>query len=161
MTTTFVREISLRYRGPKRGKTFNPMVSSLQAADFIRRVLPDNVREHFVVLFLDGQHKVCGFYIASTGSAASCPVTAREVFQPASIAGAVAILVAHNHPSGDVTPSAEDRSVTRCLVDAGQLLGIPVLDHVIIGGARHYSFSSTGELPSASLPNPYHGPGPS
>ena len=155
MTTTFVREISLRYRGPKRGKSFNPMVSSLQAADFIRRVLPDNVREHFVVLFLDGQHKVCGFYIAGTGTAASCPVTAREVFQPAIIAGALAIIVAHNHPSGDVNPSAEDRSVTRGLVDAGELLGIPVLDHIIIGGADHWSFRSRGEFPPAATPNPY------
>jgi DNA repair protein RadC len=111
-------------------------------------VLPDNVREHFVVLFLDGQHQVVSFYVAATGTAASCPVAPREVFQAAILSGAIAIIVAHNHPSAtNVTPSAEDRAVTKRLWDAGDLLGIPVLDHIIIAGDNYYSFKEKDEIP--------------
>lgn len=152
MSTTFVREVSLRYRGPRRGESFDPIASPAEASRFIRRVLPDNVREHFVALFLDGRHQVCGFYVAATGTAASCPVTAREVFQPAIIAGAIAIIVAHNHPAGSVIPSVEDRTVTRRLYEAGDLLGIPLLDHIIVGDVGHYSFKEAGEIPAFTMP---------
>ena len=149
MTTTFVREISIRYRGPKRGKGFDPSRSPAEAARFIRRVLPDNVREHFVALFLDGQNAVAGFYVVATGTAASCPVHTREVFQGAILAGALALVVGHNHPSGSVDPSPEDRAVTKQLSNAGTLLGIPVLDHIIVGGDEFYSFREKGQLPLA------------
>ncbi len=147
MTTTFVREMSLRYRGPKRRETLNPIVSPFEAARFVRRVLPDNVREHFVALFLDGQNQVAGFYVVATGTAASCPVATREVFQGAILAGALSLVVAHNHPSGSVNPSGEDRAVTKRLSDAGTLLGVPVLDHIIVGTDDFYSFRDKGELP--------------
>jgi DNA repair protein RadC len=65
----------------------------------------------------------------------------REVFGPAVALAATAIIVAHNHPSGDPTPSANDRAVTDRLRQAGELLGIPLLDHVVIGDARYYSFA--------------------
>ena len=149
MTTTFVREISLRYRGPKRREAFNPIVSPFEAARFIRRVLPDNVREHFVALFLDGQNQVASFYVVATGAAASCPVATREVFQGAILAGALSLVVAHNHPSGGVNPSIEDRAITKRLCEAGSLLGIPVLDHIIVGTDNFYSFKDSGELPPA------------
>ena len=101
-----------------------------------------------MVLFLDGQHQVVSFYVAATGTAASCPVTAREVFQAAILSGAIAIIVAHNHPSAtNVNPSPEDRAVTKKLWDAGDLLGIPLLDHIIIGGENYYSFKEKDEIP--------------
>jgi DNA repair protein RadC len=148
-TTTFVREISLRYHGPKHRDTVNPIRSPADAADFVRRILPDNVREHFVALFLDGQHQVAGFYVVATGTASSCPIAAREVFQGAILAGAIALVVAHNHPSGSVNPSIEDRAVTKRLFDAGNLIGIPLLDHIIVGADGFYSFKEGGELPTA------------
>jgi len=89
MTITFVREISMRYRGPKRGADFNPILSPSEAARFVHRVLPDTVREHFMALFLDGRNQVAGFYVVATGTATSCPVAVREVFQGAILAGAV------------------------------------------------------------------------
>jgi DNA repair protein RadC len=70
----------------------------------------------------------------------------REVFRAAIAEAAAGIIVVHNHPSGDPTPSAEDRSVTRQLVSAGQLLDVPLYDHVIIGGDRFVSFAATGIL---------------
>ena len=142
MTVTYVRELTVKYRENK-GQSFNPIRFPDDAAKLLRRVLPDNVREHFVAIFLDSRHQVVGYFVVATGTASSCPVGAREVFQAALVVGATALVVAHNHPAGDVTPSPEDRGVTRRLREAGELLAIPVLDHLIIGTDRHYSFRET------------------
>lgn len=104
--------------------------------------------ETFVLLALDAQHRVIGNapVVVTRGLANSCLVHPREVFAPAILLGAVAIVVAHNHPSGDPTPSAEDRSITAQLVSAGKLLDIPIHDHLIIGNGRYVSFADAGLL---------------
>jgi DNA repair protein RadC len=150
MAVVFVRELSLKYRGPRRGVTFDAVGSPVKAAEFMRRVLPDNVREHFLTLFLDNRNQVMGYYVAATGTASSCPVGAKEVFQAALAAGATSIIVGHNHTSGQnaggIIPSAEDVAVTHRLQEAGELLGIPVLDHLVIGNAGFYSFQEHDEM---------------
>ena len=145
MTFTYVRELTLQYR-KKKGESFEVVNTAGSAALFIRRILPDNVREHFVVLLLDARLQVVSYYVAATGGASSCPVSEREVFQAAVVAGAHALVVAHNHPSGLPTPSAEDLVVTQRLKRAGELLGIRVVDHVIIGAESHYSLAEQGSL---------------
>lgn len=96
---TTVREVLVGYGRPKE---IRPSITcATDAAAIIESVLPDNSREHFVTLFLDGGHKVCAFSVTATGNANTCPVHAREVFQPAILVGAVALIVGHNHPSGD------------------------------------------------------------
>jgi DNA repair protein RadC len=152
MSIFFVREVTLRYRGPRRGASFDAVSAPQTAADFMRRVLPDNVREHFLTLFLDTRNQVVGYFVAATGTASSCPVGVKEVFQAAVVAGAASILVGHNHPTGDPVPSAEDKAVTKRLGDAGEFLGIPVLDHLIIGSSGFYSFHEHGELPPRKPP---------
>lgn len=144
LRTTFVREIAAHYRGPRR--TQIQVGGPSDAARFMRGVFPDNSREHFVALYLDGAHKVMAFSIVATGCANSCPVHPREVFQNAILSGAISIIIGHNHPSGSTTPSAEDRKVTEVLKAAGELLGIRVLDHVIVGEDDFYSFASNTEL---------------
>lgn len=138
-TVTFVRELMVRYRGNK-GLSFDPIGSPADAARLLRQVMPDNVREHFVVLFLDGRHHVVAYFVVATGTATSCLVGVREIFQAALVAGATALLVGHNHPSGSTEPSKEDRAITHRLKEAGELLGIPVLDHLVIGSDDYYSF---------------------
>jgi DNA repair protein RadC len=145
MTITYVRELTLQYRR-KKGESFEVANTPGSAARFVRRILPDNVREHFVVLLLDVRLQVVGYYVAATGGASSCPVGEREVFQAAVVAGAHALVVAHNHPSGDPSPSAEDHAVTQRLKQAGELLGIRVVDHVIIGAESHYSLFEQRQL---------------
>ena len=140
----FIREVSVNYRGPRRATAF--IGKARDAADFIRRVLPDNAREHFVTLYLDAGHKVAAFAVTATGTANSCPVHPREVFQGAVLTGATAILVGHNHPSGDPLPSTCDREITAKLKDAGTLLGIKLLDHVVLGDEGFYSFAEQGEI---------------
>ncbi len=145
MTVTYVRELTLKYRG-KKGEIFDAAHSPNHAARLIRQVLPDNVREHFVALLLDSRTQVVGYYVAATGTASSCLVGAREIFQAAVVAGANALVVGHNHPTGDTTPSTEDRAVTQRLKAAGELLGIPILDHLIVGNETFYSLYEHGEL---------------
>jgi len=110
----------------------------------MRRVVRDDAREHFVALYLDTRHKPVAHQVVSVGTASASLVHPREVFQPAILVGSSAIIVAHNHPSGDATLSPEDREVTRRLAQAGALLGVPLLDSLV--WTRHGGFVSVREL---------------
>jgi DNA repair protein RadC len=101
-------------------------------------------QEAFWVVCLDAQSQVRAVHEVTRGILNSSLVHPREVFRAAILAGAAGIIVVHNHPSGDPTPSADDRAVTRQLVNAGRLLDLPVYDHVILAGERYCSFAETG-----------------
>ena len=101
-------------------------------------------REQFVVCGLDAKYSVIGINVVSIGLLSLSIVHPREVFKALILMNAAACLCAHNHPSGDVTPSQEDRVLTGRLKQAGELLGITLLDHLILGDARHYSFADQG-----------------
>jgi DNA repair protein RadC len=122
--------------------------SSADAARLLRQFLRQVDREHFVVILVDRKNRLIGLHTVSIGSLTASVVHPREVFKVAILSNAAAILCGHNHPSGDPQPSGEDRSLTRRLVKAGQVLGIDVLDHVIIGdgAADYYSFADQGML---------------
>lgn len=102
--------------------------------------------EEFHVLALGSQSQILADVLVTRGILNSSLVHPREVFRAAIAEAAAGIIVVHNHPSGDPTPSADDRSVTRQLVDAGRLLDVPVYDHVVIGGGRFVSFAEAGLL---------------
>jgi DNA repair protein RadC len=102
--------------------------------------------EEFHLLALDSQSQVLREILITRGLLNSSLVHPREVFRAAIAEAAAGIIVVHNHPSGDPTPSAEDRAVTRQLAEAGRLLDLPLYDHVIIAGDRHLSFAATGLL---------------
>ncbi len=118
-------------------------------ADVWKRVGPtlrDLDQEEFHALLLNAQHRVVREVLVTRGILDASLIHPREVFRPAVVAGAAAVILVHNHPSGDPSPSPEDRMVTRQLAGAGRTLGIPVLDHVIIGDGRWVALSSEGEL---------------
>jgi len=96
-------------------------------------------REMLVVLLLDGKNQVLGFNVVSIGSLTAALVHPREVFKPVILANAAAVILLHNHPSGSAEPSAEDRALTERLERAGELLGIRVLDHIILGDGQYRS----------------------
>src|SRR6185295_659238 len=98
--------------------------------------LPQLDREVFYVLLLDGKNRVRGEVRVSEGSLTAALVHPREVFAPAIREAAAALILVHNHPSGDPTPSAEDAAITQRLRQAGELIGIRVLDHVVVGRGR-------------------------
>ena len=121
-------------------------------ADVFDRCAPmlrDLMHEEFRVLMLNTQHAVLREIVVSRGTLDSSVIHPREVFKAAVIESAAALILVHNHPSGDPTPSPEDRLVTRQLQDAGRILGIPVVDHIVIGDARYVSFVEAGLLSSA------------
>ena len=106
--------------------------------------LRDERREHFVVLLLDTRNGVMRHKTVSVGDLSSSIVHPREVFTEAIRHGAASLIVAHNHPSGDPVPSPEDAAVTRRLAEAGELLGIELLDHIVLGDGRFVSLKERG-----------------
>lgn len=103
-------------------------------------------REHFRTILLNTKNRVIRVHTVSIGGLSQAPVHPREVFKDAIRHGACAIIVVHNHPSGDASPSAEDNMITDQLAAAGKLVGIPLLDHIIIGDGQYVSLREQGLL---------------
>ena len=123
--------------------------SSEQAACVARAISEtlDADKEHFLLLVLNNKHRVNGFKIVSTGTLTASLVHAREVWRAALNLCAAAVIFVHNHPSGDPAPSQEDIEVTRRLKATGEMLGIRVLDHIVLGDkGRFFSFNDSGLL---------------
>lgn len=129
-----LKRVSLVYTGSLQDR---PRISSVQdAKTFFAKYWLDNPgydQERFVVACLDTKHRVQSVVEITTGTLDASLVHPREVFKPAILEGSSSIILSHNHPSGDTTPSKEDRTVTERLTEAGKLLGIEVLDHIIHG----------------------------
>jgi len=103
--------------------------------------------EQFVVVHLDQRHRILAETLAGRGSSDRCPVAVREVLTAALAHGAAAIICVHNHPSGDIAPSPEDRELTQRLAQAGALVGVTLLDHVIVAAGDFASLRERGLLP--------------
>src|ERR1700733_6694454 len=102
--------------------------------------------DQFVIVLLDTKHRVLRTTVLAIGSLNATVVQPREVFREAAVGGAAAVVVFHNHPSGDPTPSPEDTELTRRLAAAGVVMGIDVVDHIILGDVRYWSFKEMGQL---------------
>lgn len=120
-----------------------PIQTSTEAAVVLRPCFDGLDREQFVVCGLDAKHRLIGINVVSIGSLSLSIVHPREVFKALILMNAAAWLCAHNHPSGDVIPSREDLALTKRLREAGELLGITLLDHLILGEG-YYSFADQG-----------------
>jgi DNA repair protein RadC len=136
--------------GQRLARESRPALPRIREPEDVVRLLEGRLRdlqvEEFHLLALDSQSQVMREVLVTRGLLNSSLVHPREVFRPAIAEAAAGIIVVHNHPSGDPTPSAEDRAVTRQLVSAGQLLDLPLYDHVIIAGDRFVSFAAAGLL---------------
>lgn len=107
----------------------------------------DSPVEQFIVIYLNNKNKVTGTEVVSKGGIASTHAEPRNVFMGAILQNAVSIIAAHNHPSGDPTPSEEDKRLTRRIREAGEILGIRLLDHIVVGDENNYfSFKEGGYL---------------
>ena len=121
--------------------------SSAGASTLLHTYLADVDREHFVIILLNQKNRVLGVSTISIGSLTASIVHPREVFKGAILSNAASIICGHNHPSTDCKPSKEDRAITTRLVEAGRLLGISLLDHVIISGTgKYFSFADENLL---------------
>jgi DNA repair protein RadC len=121
-------------------------VSSSGDAGALFAAYKNKRQEHLLAATLNVQHEVIKTYVISIGTVSRTVLAAREVFYPAILDNAAAIVVAHNHPSGSSLPSVEDEDVTKTLAAAGKLLGIRVIDHVIVAKDGFYSFKSDGKM---------------
>jgi DNA repair protein RadC len=120
---------------------------SAEAFALMGAALARSRQERFCVVALDARNRILRRHLVAVGSLSSCIVHPREVFAPLIRDRAAAAILLHSHPSGCVDPSIEDKDLTDRLVHAGQLLGIPVLDHLIVGKDGYYSFRDAGALP--------------
>jgi DNA repair protein RadC len=129
---THSRPVKVRFVGERAAKRAS---SPAEAVEFLRPIYADldADREHFVILALNAVNHVTGFKVVSTGAVSASLVDPRNVFRDAIALGAVSLILAHNHPSGDPAPSREDITLTRKLAEGGRLLDVHVHDHVIIG----------------------------
>jgi DNA repair protein RadC len=117
-----------------------------QVAAMVMDDLRNEDREKFMIVMLNTKNKVIGFNLVSMGTLNASIVHPREVFKPAIIAGAGSVILIHNHPSGDPSPSQEDIEVTKRMVASGDVLGITVRDHLVIGDGVFVSFREKGLL---------------
>ncbi len=124
------------------------VTSSEEVAAWARAIFSDfdQDKEHFVVVCCNNKNRVEGYKLISTGSLTQSLVHPREVYRAALYLCAAAVIFVHNHPSGDPAPSPEDLEITRRLKEIGDLFSIRVLDHVILGEGRYFSFSDKGLL---------------
>jgi DNA repair protein RadC len=123
--------------------------SPRQVFDYLHHEFRDSRKEHFLALLLDGRNRIIRRVQISEGSLNQSIVHPREVFNPAVRESAAAVILVHNHPSGDPAPSAEDIAITRRLREAGEIMGIRVLDHIIVGDGDFTSFVERGLLDAA------------
>lgn len=121
-----------------------PSVSCSQdLADYLAEFRSED-QEHFIIIGLDTKNKPTFRKVVALGSLNECRVEPREAFKMAIVNSCLSIALAHNHPSGDPTPSPQDIALTKRLSEAGELLGIPVLDHIVIARNRYMSFKDMG-----------------
>ena len=116
------------------------------AADIIQEVfdLENQPVEHFGILTLNNKNEVVGAHTLGIGTINAAIASPREVFKAALMNNAISVILFHNHPSGDTTPSPEDLQMTKVMVDAGKIIGIEVLDHIIIGYQKYLSLNAGG-----------------
>lgn len=134
------------------GRTFLPgspagrpqVTAPEDAAALVRPLLAGRDREHCLLVNLDVKHRLLGVTTVSVGTADHTFMAPREVYRDALLAGASAIFLAHNHPSGDATPSSDDRQLTRRLAQAGATLGVALLDHLVVGDPEWTSLARLG-----------------
>ena len=140
-----IRELSRRLLS-EGSREYSIVRGPENAAAYLMPILRYEVKENFVVLLLNTKNQILGHRVVSIGSLSASIVHPREVFKEAIKVNAASIIVAHNHPSGDPTPSREDVAVTKRLVKAGNIMDIQVLDHIIIGDSKYLSMKERGYM---------------
>jgi len=137
-------ELARRFAKAKPFPVGQQFLNPRQIFDAFHLRFRDEKREHFLVVLLDARHRIIREEVISIGSLTSSIVHPREVFAPAVRASAGAVILIHNHPSGEPSPSEDDIAVTRRLERAAEVLGIRILDHIIVGDGEYSSFKEMG-----------------
>ena len=142
-----VGEVELTYKSTSKSR--NKIYSSEDAYEVLLSTYREGTicyKEYFKVLFLNQAKQVLGYTLISEGGITETCADIRVILQAALLTNSVAIILAHNHPSGDVSPSSADKKVTETIAESGKIVGIPLVDHLIIGQNEWFSFRQSGLL---------------
>lgn len=149
MTNNIVSEVEISYKNRVPYSQRQKITTSHSAYEVLTQLFPADTidyRETFIVLYLNKASQVLGYSIISEGGTASVSVDVKLIIQAALLANASAIIIAHNHPSGNLRPSIEDNRLTKRVAEAAKLFDIAVLDHLIVTSESFYSFSDNGDI---------------
>lgn len=149
MTHNIVSEMALTYRNRVPYNQRQKVITSHGAYEVLTNIFPADTidyRETFIVLYLNKASQVLGYSVISEGGTASVAVDVKLIIQAALLANASAIIIAHNHPSGNLRPSIDDNRLTKRVEEAARLFDIKVLDHLIVTSESFYSFSDNGDI---------------
>ena len=144
-----LKEVDVRLRLHDGGNALysaEPMDSPEHAVNVMREFLSEMDREYLCIVNLDVRQRPINFNVVAIGSTTSCQVPIQNVMKAAILSNAAGIILMHNHPSGSVSPSFEDHDITQRIIAAGQVIGIPCVDHVIVAGNRVFSFCRETDL---------------
>lgn len=122
------------------------VTNSLETVAVLNSLIGDEVHEVVIAIHLNQKNRVVGYHEVSRGGTTGSAVTPADVFRPALLSGAVKIILSHNHPSGDPTPSPEDTAFTQRIKKAGDILGVKLLDHIVVADGKFFSFLDSGLL---------------
>jgi len=123
-----------------------PAVRCAKDVEELMQHLVKKDREHFICIHLNTRNIVVGIETVAIGTLNACGISSREVFKAAILSSAAAVILVHNHVSGNPSASQDDIEITKRLAEAGKILGIEVLDHIIIGSKEHFSFKDRGMI---------------
>lgn len=148
MNVNYVNEIEVIFKPRLDITPLTKIISSTETVDFLKLIWADDIeyRERFYAVYLNRQNKILGYFIISVGGCSSTIVDTKMIFQPAISSHASSIIIAHNHPSGNINPSEQDVRITKRIVEAGKLLEIPILDHIILTVDSYYSFLTNNQI---------------
>lgn len=148
MSEKHIPEIKVSFKGNKKDES-HKIGCSKDAYEVGKHLFNKDTIEYleeFIVVYLNAQHKTIGYFKAAIGGISACIVDPRIIMGIALKAPCTGILLFHNHPAGNLNVSRQDRDITRKLVQAGEILDINVLDHIVIGDGEYFSFADSGEM---------------
>ncbi len=148
MKQHYVNEIQVMYKPRLDLKNLQKITTDKEIAMFLQTIWADDIeyRERFYAVYLNRQNKILAYYLISVGGCSGTVVDTKMIFQPAINLHASSIILAHNHPSGNINPSQADLTLTNKIVQAGKVLDIPITDHIILTVNNHYSFLHNGNI---------------
>ncbi len=149
MKNNIVSEVELTYKNNVPYNQRQKISNSQGAYEILTNLFPENTmdyRETFIVLYLNRTNQVLGYSVISQGGTSNTTVDIKMVIQTALLANASCIMLAHNHPSGNLRPSSDDNRITNRIIEAARLFDITVLDHIIITNESYYSFTDNGDI---------------
>jgi DNA repair protein RadC len=137
-----IREMKVIYK-TEQGETTPVLNQPSKAYDFIKSKIGRETKENFIAIYLDNKMRAMGWHLVSLGTVSESIVHPREIFKVALLCNATSVILSHNHPTGELSPSSEDVSTTKRIKEAGEIIGIPVIDHIIVSETSYLSFKES------------------